>query len=185
MIKICDKAIVEPLSIIYENCIDTLIFPDSWKKSNIVPVHKKGDKQLLKNYRLAASLPILGNVFEKILFNNIFEYLQEKNLLCENQSGFRPSDSCKYQPLSIVHEIYASCDCHSPLDVRADFLDISKTFDRVWYDGPIYKIKLMSITGPPLKLIQSFLNRRLKRVVLNGQNSSWTPVTLQLNYTSS
>ena len=37
-------------------------------------------------------------------------------------------------------------------------------------------MKLVGITGPPLKLIQSFLNNRLQRVVLNGQNSSWTPV---------
>ena len=41
MITICDKAILEPLSIIYKNCIDTRVFPDSWKKSNIVLVHKK------------------------------------------------------------------------------------------------------------------------------------------------
>ena len=88
MIKICDKAILEPLSRIYKNCIDTGIFPDSWKKSNIVPVHKKGDKQLLENYRPVSLLPMLGKVFEKILFNNMFEYLQENNLLCENQSGF-------------------------------------------------------------------------------------------------
>ena len=40
MIKICDKALVKPLSIIYKNCIDTGIFPDLWKKSNIVPVQK-------------------------------------------------------------------------------------------------------------------------------------------------
>ena len=88
MIKICDKAILEPLSMIYKNCIDTGIFPDSWKKSNIVPVHKKGDKQLLENYRPVSLLPMLGKVFEKIMFNNMFEYLQENNLLCENQSGF-------------------------------------------------------------------------------------------------
>ena len=90
MIKICDKAILEPR--------------DSWKKFNIAPVHKKGDKQLLENYRPVSLLPILGKVFEKILYNNIFEYLQE-SLLCENQSGFRPSDSCGYQLLSVVHDI--------------------------------------------------------------------------------
>ena len=134
MIKICDKAILEPLSIIYKNCIDTGIFPDSWKKSNIVPVHKKGDKQLLENYRPVSLLPILGKVFEKILYNNIYEYLQENKLLCENQSGFWPSNSCEYQLLSIVHEIYASFDCNPPPDVRAVFLDISKAFDIVWRD---------------------------------------------------
>ena len=79
-------------------------------------------------------LPTLGEIFEKILYNNIFEYLQENTLLCQNQSGFRPSDSCQYQLLSIVHEIYASLDCNPPLDVRAVFLDISKAFDRVWHD---------------------------------------------------
>ena len=56
------------------------------------------------------------------------------------------------------------------------FLDISKAFDRVWHDRLTYKMKLLDITGPPLKLIQSFFNNRLQRVVLNCQNSSWTPV---------
>ena len=47
IIKICEKAIVQPLSITYKNCIDDGIFQDLWKRSNIVPIHKKGDKQLL------------------------------------------------------------------------------------------------------------------------------------------
>ena len=51
MIKICDKAVVKPLCIIHKNCTDTGIFPDLWKKCNIVSGHKKGDKQLLQNYR--------------------------------------------------------------------------------------------------------------------------------------
>ena len=79
MIKICDEAIVKPLSIIYKNCIDNGIFPNLWMKSSIVPVHKKGDKQLLQNYRPVSLLPILGKILEKILLNSIFEYLHENN----------------------------------------------------------------------------------------------------------
>ena len=89
MIKICDKAIVKPLFLIYKNCIDNCIEPDLQKKSNIVPVHKKGYKLLLQNYVPVPLLPILGKIPEKILFNSIFEYLQGNNLLCENQSGFQ------------------------------------------------------------------------------------------------
>ena len=100
------------------------------EKSKIVPVHKKGDRQIVNNYRPVSLLPIFGKVFQKILFNSIFEYLQENCLLCDNQSGFRPSDSCEYQLLSIVH-IYASFDCNPPKYVRGIFLDISKAFDRV------------------------------------------------------
>ena len=51
MIKLCGKSIVKPLSVIFNNCIDTGIFPGVWKWSNIMPVHKKGDKQIVDNYR--------------------------------------------------------------------------------------------------------------------------------------
>ena len=161
----------------FQNCIDTRTFPDTWKKSNIVPVHKKGDKQIVDNYRPVSLLPILGKIFERVIFNPIFEYLEENNLLCPNQSGFRLSDSCEYQHLSILHEIYKSFDCNPPKDVRGIFLDLSKAFDRVWHDGLIYKIKRIGITGNSLKLIESFLSNRFQRVVLNGQSSSWAPVS--------
>ena len=88
MIKICEKAIVKSLSVIYKNCINTGIFLDLWDKSNIVSVHKKSDKQLLQNYTPVSLLPIPVKTFENILFSSIFEYLQENNLLYENQSGF-------------------------------------------------------------------------------------------------
>ena len=43
---------------IFNNCIDTGTFPDIWKQSNIIPVHKKGDKQIVDNYRPVSVLPI-------------------------------------------------------------------------------------------------------------------------------
>ena len=69
-------------------------------------------------------------VFEKIIFNPIFEYLNENGLLCPNQSGFHTFNSCENQLLSIVHDIYANFDQHPTLEVRVKFLDISKAFDR-------------------------------------------------------
>ena len=81
MLKLCDKSIIPPLSLLFQNCIDTRTFPDTWKKSNIVPVHKKGDKQIVDNYRPVSLLPILGKIFERIIFNLNFEYLEENNLL--------------------------------------------------------------------------------------------------------
>ena len=69
------------------------------------------------------------NFLKKLLFNSIFKFLDDNNLLNSNHSGFRPSDSCEYQLLSIIHEIYASFDCYPSLEVRGVFLDISKAFD--------------------------------------------------------
>ena len=68
-------------------------------------------------------------------------FLNENKVLSDAQSGFRPSDSCDYQLLSIIHDIYKSLYLGPPLEVWRIFLDISKAFDRVWHDGLIYKIK--------------------------------------------
>ena len=82
MIKICDEALVKPLSLICKNCINTAIFQNIWKKSNIALVYKKGDKQIVDNYRPIPLLPICGKILEKILFNSIYEFLEENDLLC-------------------------------------------------------------------------------------------------------
>ena len=89
-------------------------------------------------------------------------FSNESKLLSDAQSGFRTSDSCEYQLLSIVHEIYKSFDCNPSLEVREAFLDISKAFDKVWHDGLIYSIKSYKIklSDTPLKLIENFLSNR-------------------------
>ena len=123
MIKLCDKSIIPAISLIYKNCINSGIFPNIWKKSNVVPVHKKGDKQVVDNYRPVSLLPIFGKILERLIFNSLFEFLHKTNSLNENQPRFRQSDSCEYQLLSIAHDIYASFDCNPPRDVRGVFLD--------------------------------------------------------------
>ena len=65
-------------------------------------------------------------------------FLFEEKLLNPNQSVFRPSDSCINQLLAITHEIIEAFDCNPPLDVMSVFLDISKAFDKVWYEGLLY-----------------------------------------------
>ena len=105
MVTLCDDSLVKPLSIIFQKCINSDVFPDSWKKSNIVSVHKEIEKQLINNYRPVSLLPICSKIFERIIFNSIFQFIEESKLLNVNQSGFQPGDSCEYQLLLIV-QIY-------------------------------------------------------------------------------
>ena len=167
---------MKPLSIIFKNCLQTGNFPNNWKKSNVVPIHKKGDKQFLQNYRPVSLLPICSKIFEKIIFNPMVDFLEEYSLLCPHQSGFRSSDSFQSQLLSIFHDIYASFDQSRNLEVRANFLDISKAFDKVWHEGLIFKLEHIGISGNLLSLLKSFLNNRFQRVVLNAQCSNWLSV---------
>ena len=60
MLKLCGKSICKPLDLIFQSCMKRGKFPTEWKKANVAPVHKKGDKQILKNYRPVSLLPIYG-----------------------------------------------------------------------------------------------------------------------------
>ena len=62
MLKTCDSAIAEPLTIIFNSCINQSIFPDIWKKSNKCPVHKKDDKQTINHYQSVSLLPTWGKI---------------------------------------------------------------------------------------------------------------------------
>ena len=175
MVKLCATSISKPLHILFNNSVISEYFPNEWKKAIVIPVHKKGDKQI-NNYRPVPLLPIRSKIFEKIIFNSLFEYLEDNKLLNCNQSGFRSGDSCLHQLLSVTHEIYKSFDAIPSLEVRGVFLDISKAFDRVWHVGLLYKLKLLGICGSYYNLRQSFLDSRHQRVVLNGQSSKWSLV---------
>ena len=85
------------------------------KKANIVPIHEKGDKQTLENYRPVSVLPICGKILERLLFNEIINFFIE-NKLSSNQSGFKLRDSCINKLLSITHEVYQSFDVDAKLE---------------------------------------------------------------------
>ena len=147
MIKICDKSILKPLLILFQNSVKLSCYPDIWKKSIIIPARKKNDKQLVNNYQPIFLSPIFGKIFEKIIFSRIYVFLLKEELLNPNQSGFHPSDSCINQLIAITHEIFEAFDCNPTLEVGSVFLDISKAFDKVWHKGLLYKLKCRSISG--------------------------------------
>ena len=151
----------------------TGIFPKQWKRANVTPVHKKDNKQLVKNYRPISLIPIFAKVFEKIIFMNLYNHLIDNDLITKNQSGFRPGDSVTNQLIYLVHEIFESFDSHKNLEVRSVYLDMSKAFDKVWHEGLLLKLKKNGVTGNLLKLMENYLSNREQRVVLNGMNSDW------------
>ena len=108
------------------------------------------------------------------LYNEIFSLFIENDLISQNKSDFEPVDTCTNQLLSITLEIFKSFD--DGWEVRGVFLDISKTFDKVWHEGLLLKLRLKRISGNLLKFMEDFLEIRYRRIVLNWQVSKWAAV---------
>ena len=142
----------------------------------MVPVHKKESVSLIKNYRPISLLPILGKIFERLIYKDLFNNFHCNNLFTKNKSGFMPGDSYIFQLLLFVYEINFSLDCNPTTDVRSLFLDISKAFDKVWHEGLLFKLESYGIAGELLNLFKDYLQERQQRVVLNGQSSSWKAI---------
>ena len=148
MLKLCYKSITTLLSRLFQDCIDTSTFPDTWMKSNIVPVHKKGGKQIVDNYRPVSLIPILRKIFERIVLNSILSILKRiislsSDLLILVNINFFQYYMRFINLLIVIHWKMSRV--------------FSQIFlDRVWHDGLIYKIQCIGITGNFLKLIGSF-----------------------------
>ena len=174
-IKICGKSICIPLRKIFEECLRTGTVPLEWKKGHVVPIFKKGDKQIYKNYRPISLLPIFAKILERLIFEEMFPFFIENKLIAANQPGLKRGGSCINQLIiAIACEIYQSFD--AGYEVRGVFLDISKAFVKVWHEGLIFKLKQNGISGKLLNLIKGFLKNTKQRVVLNGHFSSWADV---------
>ena len=81
----CDKTLVYPLKLIFKVFIQEDVFPDCWKKANIVPIHEKESKNLLKNYRQISLLPIFGKI-RKESFLKSFLIISIKIIFLQNAS---------------------------------------------------------------------------------------------------
>ena len=104
----------------------------------------------------------------------MFSFSSGNDLISPKQSGFRPSDSCTNQLLSVAHKILSAFD--DGHEVRGVFFDISKAFERVWHEGLLFKLRQNGISGELITLIKHFLSSRKQRFVLNGQHSPWADI---------
>ena len=101
MIQIFKEVISTPLKLIFDKSLKKEKLPEIWKAGNVVSVQKKEDNSLVKHYHPISLLPIFGKVFERVVYNSLFNYFLHNKLFTPSQSRFLPGDSWIAQLLSI------------------------------------------------------------------------------------
>ena len=127
LLKACKQEICKPLTLIVNQMLSTGIFPDYLKTAKVIPLFKKGKKELFDNYRPISLLPSLSKIFEKVISNQIHMHFESNNLFYTGQYGFRKKHSTQLAALELVDRITQDLDIgKTPISI---FIDLSKAFD--------------------------------------------------------
>ena len=139
------------------------------EKSVIFNKKGKNGERRLKNYRPLSLLSICGKIFKTLLFNNrMIKFLLKTNLLYQ----ISPDLNCVIFALISFYLLLTISESFAVgLEVRSILLDISKAFDKVWYDGISFKLTQNRILRNLLNFLHNFLEERKQIVVFNGQVS--------------
>ena len=163
-----------PLSMIFQKSLNEKTLPDDWLKASITPIHKKGAKNLMSNYRPVSLTSVICKIFERIIRNHLLNHLVNNQLLADEQHGFVPQRTCITNLLSAFEDWSAMIDEGIPFDII--FTDFAKAFDSVPHARLIRKLKSLGIRGDVLGWIKAFLNNRKQRVIVEGESSTWSMV---------
>ena len=85
VIKICDDSLIIPLKSIFMNCLRHGIFPETWKRANVLNILRKTiicefcAKHLKENHHPIPLLPIFGKILEKLIYDSLLQYLEREN----------------------------------------------------------------------------------------------------------
>ena len=146
--------------------------PSAWKCANIVPIYKKGNPNIVSNYRPISLLPVISKILEKIIYNRIIENLLPKITI--KQHGFLPSKSTVTQLIETFLEVNNNLDTVNRTDII--YFDLAKAFDSVPHNLLTHKLRKFGFNGHLLDWMTNYLKERKQRVIINGEHSDWTLV---------
>ena len=168
--------IISPLlANIINKSLCTGYFPSQFKTARVIPLHKGGCKSDLNNYRPISLLPLLSKIFEKIVYNQLYNYLDHFNLFNPTQFGFRRNRSTVQAVMDHLEFVYNNLD--KGYTVVSIFMDFSKAFDCLDLDILLNKLESYGIRGITKQWFKSYLSNRKQFVSVNDINSSIRSIT--------
>ena len=166
LLKWIKYIVVQPLTLIINQSLTSGIYPDKFKISKITPLHKKDNRKIVSNYRPISLLPTMSKIIERVMHSQLYAFLNENNLITEQQYGFRSNHSTELATLTLTDTIMYELDnSHMPCAI---FLDLSKEFDTLNYRILLRKLKYYGLGNVAYNLIENYLTNRQQFVKLGN-----------------
>ena len=173
IIKLASHYIASPLHHVISLSLLQQRFPNSWKISKVIPLHKKNDPSDKQNYRPVALLSPLSKVLEKLIYEQLYGYFQENGLFHQSLHGYRKNRSTLTALLQL-YDRWVKAASDGKVN-GAVLLDLSAAFDLVDPSLLIQKLKLYKVGEKCLKWLESYLTNRQQAVWVNSVYSDFLP----------
>jgi hypothetical protein len=174
--KFANDLLSPVISKLFNESIDTGVFPSCLKIGRIVPIHKSGSKKCKGNFRPISTQPILSKLFEKLVYSRCISFVDKHNLLYDNQFGFRSNLNTTDALTQFLDHCYSALESHRHL--LTVFLDFSRAFDTVNHNILLKKLDHLGFRGVINKWFTSYLNNREQYVDVGGCLSETLTVSM-------
>ena len=163
-LKLAAKNIPGTIAILFNESLQTGDLPDGFKLGHVMPKLKPGktDTSLPSSYRGITLTSILSKVLERVVYNQVNTFLNDKHALNEQQYGFRKGRSCADLLTATVDDWLLARDRKQTTAIV--FLDLSKSFDNVQHEQLLLHLQKLNIGGTVLKWFSNYLKGNPKRL---------------------
>lgn len=160
------------LYLIFNTCLREGVFPTTWKRAFITPIHKSGEKENVENYRPISILSALSKLFEKLVHGALYPLFHR--LIIPEQHGFVKRRSTTTNLMVFTNFLFENMD--RQVQVDAVYTDFRKAFDKVDHSILLEKLAFNGIRGNLLRWFASYIFNRTQKVVINGYESDTVTV---------